>query len=325
MAQPQQLATVGTGRDERTCRIGMLFGNFVKRVCTVGWALVGLIVAAMVAQGTRRRRCSDDPGERVRVRLPAAAVSRRARAADRVDPRREHVDVLGLSGRQRGAVHRRAVSASAWCRTGRIGTICGSGASAGSPSRCSACCMRSSSIQSVLYTFLLTETLATFVGISVLGGIVWRARQPVGRAGEPAGRAGDEFPALLPDGPAPGSLGPERVSRRARRRHRGAGRREPADARPSRRPASSRSSSGCRRRATTTGRRRPRPLLLVNVLHPAPGGRRPRLARVSRGSRRLRVRLGARHHACCRHWLVVGEVTELPSTSITIQHIHLED
>jgi Na+/proline symporter len=29
-------------------------------------------------------------------------------------------------------------------------------------------------IESVLYTFLLTETLATFVGISVLGGIVWR-------------------------------------------------------------------------------------------------------------------------------------------------------
>src|SRR5262249_23166021 len=28
-------------------------------------------------------------------------------------------------------------------------------------------------IESVLYTFLLTETLATFVGISVLAGIVW--------------------------------------------------------------------------------------------------------------------------------------------------------
>src|SRR5205085_9444992 len=51
MAQPQQLATNGTGRDERTCRVGMFYGNFVKRVCTVGWALVGLIVAAMVAQG----------------------------------------------------------------------------------------------------------------------------------------------------------------------------------------------------------------------------------------------------------------------------------
>ena len=44
MAQPHQLAAVGTGRDEYTCRQGMLYGNMVKRVCTVGWALVGLIV-----------------------------------------------------------------------------------------------------------------------------------------------------------------------------------------------------------------------------------------------------------------------------------------
>ena len=29
-------------------------------------------------------------------------------------------------------------------------------------------------IQSVLYTFLLTETLATFVGVNVLGGLLWR-------------------------------------------------------------------------------------------------------------------------------------------------------
>jgi Na+/proline symporter len=29
-------------------------------------------------------------------------------------------------------------------------------------------------IQSVLYTFLLTETLATFVGVSVIGGVLWR-------------------------------------------------------------------------------------------------------------------------------------------------------
>src|SRR5262249_4963315 len=38
-------------------------------------------------------------------------------------------------------------------------------------------------IQSVLYTFLLTETLATFVGISVLGGIIWRRAN---RGGAPA-------------------------------------------------------------------------------------------------------------------------------------------
>src|SRR6266851_6442345 len=61
MAQPHMLATVGTGRDERTCRVGMLFGNFVKRVCTVGWALVGLIVAAMIAQGKGTAATLGDP------------------------------------------------------------------------------------------------------------------------------------------------------------------------------------------------------------------------------------------------------------------------
>jgi Na+/proline symporter len=53
MAQPHMLATVGTGRDERTCRVGMLFGNFVKRVCTVGWMLVGLIVGGDRGAGRR--------------------------------------------------------------------------------------------------------------------------------------------------------------------------------------------------------------------------------------------------------------------------------
>ena len=79
MAQPQQLATVGTGRDERTCRVGMLFGNFVKRVCTVGWALVGLIVAAMVAQGTATPRCSAIP--RTRSASPAGSCCFPARSA----------------------------------------------------------------------------------------------------------------------------------------------------------------------------------------------------------------------------------------------------
>jgi Na+/proline symporter len=48
VAQPHMLAAIGTGKDERSCRIGMAYGNFVKRVCTVGWALVGLIVAVML-------------------------------------------------------------------------------------------------------------------------------------------------------------------------------------------------------------------------------------------------------------------------------------
>ena len=79
MAQPHQLAAVGTGKDERTCRVGMLYGNLVKRVCTVGWALVGLIVAAMVAQGhvTRRRSAI----RRMPSGSPAGSCSSRVRSA----------------------------------------------------------------------------------------------------------------------------------------------------------------------------------------------------------------------------------------------------
>src|SRR5919109_2400187 len=61
MAQPQMMATVGTGRDERTCRVGMLYGNMIKRVCTVGWALVGLVVAAMLTQGKADAAMLGDP------------------------------------------------------------------------------------------------------------------------------------------------------------------------------------------------------------------------------------------------------------------------
>ena len=50
VAQPHILAGVGTGKDERSCRIGMAYGNFVKRFCTIGWALVGVIVAVMLLQ-----------------------------------------------------------------------------------------------------------------------------------------------------------------------------------------------------------------------------------------------------------------------------------
>jgi hypothetical protein len=49
MAQPHILASVGTGRTERACRIGMTYGNFMKRFCTIGWALVGLMVLALLS------------------------------------------------------------------------------------------------------------------------------------------------------------------------------------------------------------------------------------------------------------------------------------
>jgi SSS family transporter len=48
VAQPHTLSMCATGRNERAGRIGQTYGSMVKRFCTIGWALTGLIVAAMV-------------------------------------------------------------------------------------------------------------------------------------------------------------------------------------------------------------------------------------------------------------------------------------
>jgi Na+/proline symporter len=172
MAQPHMLAAVGTGRDERTCRVGMLFGNFVKRVCTVGWMLVGLIVAAMVAQSTGQAAVLTDPENAFgfacrQLLFPGAlglliasilAASMSACSAYMVD-----VGALFTEGLYRPhLVRNRSDRHYLW--VGRFSgvalTLLG-------------VLYAMFLIQSVLYTFLLTETLATYVGISVLGGIVW--------------------------------------------------------------------------------------------------------------------------------------------------------
>ena len=49
-AQPHTLSMNATGRTERAGRVGQTYGSMVKRFCTIGWALTGLIVAAMVVQ-----------------------------------------------------------------------------------------------------------------------------------------------------------------------------------------------------------------------------------------------------------------------------------
>jgi Na+/proline symporter len=172
MAQPQQLATVGTGKDERTCRIGMFFGNFVKRVCTVGWALVGLIVAAMIAQGHAPAAVLGDPENAFgfacrQLLFPGAlglmiasilAANMSTCSAFLVDSGALFTE--GLYRQRlapgRGDRHYLWVGRVSGFAITMLGVL-----------------YAMYLIESVLYTFLLTETLATFVGISVLGGIIW--------------------------------------------------------------------------------------------------------------------------------------------------------
>ena len=173
MAQPHQLATVGTGKDERTCRRGMLWGNMVKRVCTVGWALVGLMVAAMVAQGKADAASLGDPENAFgfacrQLLFPGAlglmiasilAANMSTCSAFLVDSGALFTEGLY----RRSLVPNRPDRHYLWVGriSGLVITLLG-------------VFYALFLIESVLYTFLLTETLATFVGISLLGGILWR-------------------------------------------------------------------------------------------------------------------------------------------------------
>jgi Na+/proline symporter len=173
MAQPHMLATVGTGRDERTCRVGMLYGNMVKRVCTVGWALVGLIVAAMIAQGHVGVTALGDaenafgfacrqllfPGALGLLIASILAANMSTCSAFLVDSGALFTEGLYRQRLNPGHADRHYL----WVGriSGLVITLVG-------------VLYALFLIESVLYTFLLTETLATFVGISILGGIVWR-------------------------------------------------------------------------------------------------------------------------------------------------------
>ena len=172
MAQPHQLAAVGTGRDERTCRIGMFGGNFVKRICTVGWAMVGLLVAAMVAQGHASAAQLGDPenafGFACRQLLFPGALGLMIASILAANMSTCSAFLVDSGALFTEGLYRRRIAPNRrdehylWVgrMSGFVITMLG-------------VLYAMFLIQSVLYTFLLTETLATFVGISVLGGILW--------------------------------------------------------------------------------------------------------------------------------------------------------
>jgi Na+/proline symporter len=172
MAQPHQVAAVGTGKDEHTCRIGFFYGNFVKRFCTVGWALVGLIVAAMVAQGRFATAPLVDPedafGFACRHLLFSGALGlliASILAANMSTCSAFLVDSGALFtqgfyrkyvARERSDHHYLWIGRVSGFLITMIGVV-----------------YALFFIERVLFSSLLTETLATFMGISILGGIIW--------------------------------------------------------------------------------------------------------------------------------------------------------
>lgn len=195
VAQPHLMASVGTGKDEYTCRVGFLYGNFVKRFCTIGWAMVGLMVAALVARGAFGVHSLRDPEDAFGfacrhllfpggVGLLIACVL----AANMAGCSAFMVDSGALFTRNFYA--RYLVSDRPdrhYLLVGRVSglliTLAG-------------VLYALFLVERVLYSFLLTETMATYVGISVMSGIFWNRANRWGAVASIAAAMGTNFAVL---------------------------------------------------------------------------------------------------------------------------------
>lgn len=172
VAQPHMIASVGTGRDERSCRIGQFYGNFIKRLCTVGWAVVGLMTAALLARHYFDTSTLKDPeeafGYACRHLLFPGGIGLLIAALLAANMAACSSFMVNSGALITNGIYRKFINPEANDRrcllVGRFGGLV---VVAGS------LIYAVWFIDRVLYSFLLTESMATFVGISVVGGIIW--------------------------------------------------------------------------------------------------------------------------------------------------------
>lgn len=168
-AQPHMLTMNATGHNERAGRIGQTYGSMVKRLCTIGWALTGLIVAAMVVQrGARLPDPEHAFGYACRELLGSGMVGLMVAcvlAANMSTCSNFMVNTGALFTRNiyKDYMNPRA-SDNELLRTGRLSglglTILG--------------VIFALTVDQVLDAFLFTETIAAFMGIMFVGGLLWK-------------------------------------------------------------------------------------------------------------------------------------------------------
>lgn len=173
MAQPQMMAAVGTGKDEYACRVGFFHGTLIKRICTIGWAIVGLMVAATVSRGIFGVHALQDPedafgfacrhllspGFRGLLIASVMGAGLATCSALMIDS-----GAIFTQGFYRVRLVRKQTDLH-YLWVGRL---------SGLAVVVIAVLYALFLVQRVLYSFLLTETLATYVGVSVVVGLMWR-------------------------------------------------------------------------------------------------------------------------------------------------------
>jgi Na+/proline symporter len=168
-AQPHMISMCATGNTERAGRIGQTFGSMVKRLVTIGWALTGLVVAALAVKNNKilpdpemafGYACNQllIPGM-VGLMLAAIVASNMSACSNfMVNTGALFTQNLFKKYLRPNASDRDLL----W-----MGRYSGLGLSI-------LAVLFALSIKNVLHAFLFTETLAAFMGIMFLGGLIWK-------------------------------------------------------------------------------------------------------------------------------------------------------
>ena len=168
-AQPHILTMNATGRNERAGRIGQTYGSFVKRFCTIGWALTGLIVAALVVQqGTRLEHKEDAFGYACLHLLSPGLTGLMVACVLAANMSTCSTFMVNAAALFTQNIYKQYFRPQAPDRelllVGRLSAVglLGLGVAF------------ALLIHEVLQAFLFLETLPTFLGIAVMGGILWK-------------------------------------------------------------------------------------------------------------------------------------------------------
>lgn len=70
VVQPHTLTATGSGKTELEARMGMCYGNFIKRFLTIAWAFTGVIGFAIFSRELTAENCDEIWGRSIQLLLP---------------------------------------------------------------------------------------------------------------------------------------------------------------------------------------------------------------------------------------------------------------
>ncbi len=176
-AQPHMVSMCATGNTERAGRIGQTFGSMIKRLITIGWAMTGLVVAALVIiKGVELPDPEMAFGYACSVLLVPGLVGLMLAAILAANMSSCSNFMVNTGALFTQNLYKKYINPEAddnkllW-----MGRYSGLGLSI-------MAVLFALGVKNVLHGFLFVETIAAFMGIIFLGGIIWKRANRYGAA-----------------------------------------------------------------------------------------------------------------------------------------------